>query len=176
MPALRSHRPGRKSTWWFSIDEQLFAGLVFLSAALHPVCAGSVDTARKNAGAIAIRVGLAGILSKATAGRVVRRDRVELVGGTWPQEYSGERGTPLRHRNGRFRNGRIGGAEAVRDLANALGPDGPARRYRQCGRLLASSDAAWINGQLIPVSRGVRLSKKNRDHGVTFAGAERTRE
>jgi len=74
------------------------------------------------------------------------------------------------------RNGRIGGAEAVRDFANALGPDGPARRYRQCGRLLASSDAAWINGQLIPVSRGVRLSKKNRDHGVTFAGAERTRE
>ena len=140
--------------------EELFAGLVFLSAAPHPVCAGSADTARKNAGAIAIRVGLAGILSKATAGRVVRRDRVELVGGTWPQEYSGERGTPLRHRNGRFRNGRIGGAEAVRDLANALGPDGLARRYRQCGRLLASSDAAWIKGQLIPVSRCFRLSKK----------------
>src|SRR5580658_3703479 len=74
------------------IDEQLFAGLVFLSSAPHPVCAGSADTARKNAGAAAIRVGLAGILSKATAGRVVRRDRVELVGGTWPQEYSGERG------------------------------------------------------------------------------------
>jgi len=33
------------------------------------------------------------------------------------------------------RNGRIGGAEAVRDFANALGPDGPARRYRECGRL-----------------------------------------
>jgi hypothetical protein len=141
VPALRGHRSGCKSAWWFSIDEQLFAGLVFLSAAPHPVCAGSADTARKNAGAIAIRVGLAGILSKATAGRVVRRDRVELVGGTWPQEYSGERGTPLRHRNGRFRNGRIGGAEAVRDLANALGPDGPARRYRQYGRLLASSKA-----------------------------------
>src|ERR1700689_1253202 len=140
--------------------EQLFASLVFLSAASHPVCAGSADTARRNAGAIAIRVGLAGILSKATADRVVRRDRVELVGGTWPQEYSGERGTPLRRRNGRFRNGRIGGAEAVRDRANALGPDGPARRYRQCGRLLASSDAVWIKGQLIPVSRGVRLSQK----------------
>jgi hypothetical protein len=26
---------------------------------------------------------------------------------------------------------------------------------------LASSDAAWIKGQLIPVSHGVRLSKKN---------------
>jgi hypothetical protein len=82
------------------IDGQLFAGLVFLSAAPHPVCAGSADTARKNAGAIAIRVGLAGIPFKATAGRVVRRDRVELVGGIWPQEYFGERGTPLRHRNG----------------------------------------------------------------------------
>jgi len=105
-------------------------------------------------------VGLAGILSKATAGRVVRLDRVKLVGGTWPQEYSGGRGTPLRHRNERFRNGRIGGTEAVRDLANALGPEGPVRRYRQCGRLLASSDAAWIKGQLIPVSRGCRLSKK----------------
>jgi hypothetical protein len=52
--------------WWFSIDEQLFTDLVFLSTAPHPVCSGSIDTARKNAGAIAIRVGHAGILSKAT--------------------------------------------------------------------------------------------------------------
>ena len=64
--------------------------------------------------------------------------------------YAGERGTPLRHRNGRFRNGRIGGAEAVRDLANALGPDGPARRYRQYGRLLASSDARGLRVSSFP--------------------------
>jgi hypothetical protein len=107
---------------------------------------------------------------------VVRRDRVELVGGTWPQEYSGEGRTPLRHRNGRLRNGWIGGPEAVRDLAKRLGPHGPARRYRQSGRLWASSDAAWIKGQLIPLSRRLRLSKKKRDYDVTFAGAERTRK
>jgi len=150
---------------------------VFLSAAPQPVCAGSADTARKNAGAIAIRVGLAGILSKATAGRVVRRDRVEVVGGTWPQEYSGEHGTPLRHRNGRFRNGRIGGAEAVAISQTPMGRMGrPVDIANAAAFFLASSDAAWIKGQLIPVSRGFRLSKKNRDHGVTFAGAERTRE
>jgi hypothetical protein len=66
------------------IDKQLLAGLVFLSAAPHPVCAGCADTARENAEAIAIRVGLAGILSKATTGRAVRRDRVALVSRTWP--------------------------------------------------------------------------------------------
>jgi len=124
------HRSGCKSAWWFSIDEQLFAGLVFLSAAPHPVCAGSADTARKNAGAIAIRVGLAGILSKATAGRVVRRDRVELVGGTWPQEYSGERGTPLRHRTEGFA---AAGSAELKPFAisqTPSGTDGPARRFR----------------------------------------------
>jgi hypothetical protein len=48
---------GRKSAWWFSINEQL-AGPVFQSAAPHPVYAGSADTTRKNEGTIAIRVGL----------------------------------------------------------------------------------------------------------------------
>ena len=78
---------------------------------------------------MAIRVGLAGILSKATAGRVVRRDRVELVGGTWPQEYSGERGTPLRHRNGRFRNGRMGRPVDIANAA-AFGPPAMPRGLR----------------------------------------------
>jgi NAD(P)-dependent dehydrogenase (short-subunit alcohol dehydrogenase family) len=41
---------------------------------------------------------------------------------------------------------------------------------------LASGDAAWIKGQLIPASRGFHLSKKTAIRGVTFAGAERTRE
>jgi len=57
-----------------------------------------------------------------------------------------------------------------------LGRMGRPVDIANAGAFLASSDAAWIKGQLIPVSRGFRLSKKNRDHGVTFAGAERTRE
>jgi hypothetical protein len=31
VPALPGRRSGRKSAWWFSIDEHLFAGLVFLA-------------------------------------------------------------------------------------------------------------------------------------------------
>jgi hypothetical protein len=62
---LEFDEPGISTAWTTpggpEIDEQLFAGLVFLSAAPHPVCAGSADTARKNSEAIAIRIGLAGI-------------------------------------------------------------------------------------------------------------------
>jgi 3-oxoacyl-[acyl-carrier protein] reductase len=41
-----------------------------------------------------------------------------------------------------------------------LGRMGRPVDIAKCGRLLASSDAAWIKGQLIPVSRGFRLRKK----------------
>jgi hypothetical protein len=51
---LEFDEPGDFNLAWTApggpeIDERLFAGLVFLSAAPHPVCAGSADTARKNA-------------------------------------------------------------------------------------------------------------------------------
>jgi hypothetical protein len=50
-----------------------------------------------------------------------------------------------------------------------------AQAARQgCG--LVAFGEALVKGQLIPVSGGFRLSKKNRDHGVTFAGRERTHE
>jgi hypothetical protein len=161
VPALRGHRSGCKSARWFSIDEQHFAGFVFLSAALHPVGAGSPDTARKNAGAIAFRVGLAGILSKATAGRVVRRHHVELVGGTWPQEYYGGRGTPRRHRSGGSR--RLAGSAELNSFAISQTLLGRMGRPVD----IANASAFWppamprgLRGQLIPVSRRFRLSKK----------------
>jgi NAD(P)-dependent dehydrogenase (short-subunit alcohol dehydrogenase family) len=37
-------------------------------------------------------------------------------------------------------------AESELSAFGRVGPDGLARRYRQCGRLWASSDAAWIKG------------------------------
>jgi NAD(P)-dependent dehydrogenase (short-subunit alcohol dehydrogenase family) len=58
----------------------------------------------------------------------------------------------------------------------SLGRMGRPVDIANAARLLASGDAARIKGQLIPVSRGFRLCKTNRDHGVTFAGAERTHE
>jgi len=58
------------------------------------------------------------------------------------------------------RNGRIGGAEAIRDLQTSLGQMGRPVDIANVVAFLASSDTAWITGQLIPVSRGFHLSKK----------------
>lgn len=70
MPALQRYRSDvNRRGGSRPIGEQLSAGPLVFLAQPHPICGARAGKARKNAGAIAIRVGLAGILSKATAGR-----------------------------------------------------------------------------------------------------------